>query len=102
MLAAPEVVLRCPRDVICDDQIQLAVIVVVKPSRARRPTPSVFDSCMSRYIFKSAVAVVVVQNATAIAEYEKIREPVVIVITHGHAHAKQPLCTDACAESHIR
>ena len=50
---------------------------------------------------KGVVPVVVIEDASSIAEYEQIGEAVVVVVTHGYAHSEQTLSAYASADGDI-
>src|SRR6267378_2946999 len=62
MLAAPEIILWRPLDVVGDDQVEPAILVVIKPSSAGRPSAFVGDAGLRRHVGESSIAVVVVEG----------------------------------------
>src|SRR2546423_9119054 len=77
-----------PADVIADEQVKLAVIVIIDPRSAGAPAVRRSPySCYFSDLAKFAVAFVVEQVIAADARHEKVGQSVVIVITHGNAHA---------------
>ena len=69
-----------------DEQINVAVSIVVGPSRAGAES-SACHACFVCDIFEFAVAQVVIQGVSAEASYVNVGETVVVVISDGHAHA---------------
>src|SRR5580698_9242845 len=74
-------------EVLCNIQVQLAIIVVVEPNCAGRPSGFV-DSALRSHIRKGAVAVVVIQYRRTITCKEQVRIAVPIVIADRNAHPK--------------
>src|SRR5581483_8269851 len=69
-----------------DKKIQAPVVVVIEPHGARRPSRC-GDSGLLRYIRERPIAVIVIENATAVLSYVQIREAIAVVVSHGCAHA---------------
>src|SRR5215471_4756641 len=88
-IAAIKVALRGPIDIIGNYQVQFAVVVVIEPSPTRGPPSGIPHSCRRGNIGEGSVSVVVVENASSVAEYEQIGESVVIVVSYGYAHSEQ-------------
>ena len=74
-VATIEVALRRPVDVVGDDEIESAVIVVIEPRGARCPPSRVLHACLRGHIGEGAVAIVVIEDAAAVAEDEQVRKP---------------------------
>src|SRR5689334_9472920 len=74
-----------------DKQIELSVIVIIKPQSACGPARR-SDPGFVRDISKGAVAVVVIQNVTAIARNVKIDPSVAVVIPGGDSHPEGSSC----------
>src|SRR5207248_3132816 len=70
-----------------DEQVELAVVVVVEPDRARSPARSL-QAGLSRYIRECAVAIIPVQNAFAVRRHEQVGPAIVVVIAGCHTHAE--------------
>ena len=70
-----------------DEQIELAVIVIVKPNGAGGKARG-GQAGFSRHIGEGAVAIVLVQNAVSVGRDEDIRPAVVIVIGNRDAESE--------------
>ncbi len=73
--------------VIHHHQVQKSVAIVVAKRRAGGPA-SIGYARLLRYICKSPVSIVVVQNVSAVASHVQIRPAVVVVIPHRSTHGK--------------
>src|SRR5436309_15665865 len=73
VIAAPEVVLRRPRHVVHNHQVQPSVVVVVEPGGARTPPPYIFHSRTRRHIREPAVADALCTTTTATARSRRVR-----------------------------
>jgi len=93
-LAAPQVILRCPLDVVGDEQIEPSVFVVVEPSGAGGPSAFIDNSGFGRDIGESAVAIVVIKDSAAVASYVQIGKTVVVEISDGDTLPIMPLAAD--------
>src|SRR5258706_6624658 len=69
---------------LADKQIELPVVVVIKPNRARAPAGS-SHACLFSNIGEGTVAVVVVENAAAVLRNVEVGKPVPVVVPHGYA-----------------
>ena len=69
-----------------DEQVHMAVAVVVAPGRAGAES-SRHHSCLIRDIFKLAVAQVVIQRIAAIASYVDIGQTIVVIVGDCDSHA---------------
>src|SRR5580692_5643100 len=67
-----------------DKQIQAPVIVIIEPDSARRPSRSGNPSLLGN-VRKSAIAVVVIKNASAVLGHVDIRKAISVVIANGHS-----------------
>ena len=67
VLAAPEIVLGRPLDVVGDQQVEPAVLVVIEPSGAGGPSAFVRDAGFGGDVGESSVAVVVIEDGAAVA-----------------------------------
>ena len=91
-----------PLDVVADEEVELAVVVVIKKRRARAPVVGrTAHARLLRHFVEFAVAVVVEQMIAADRRDEHIGQPVVVVIPDGHAHAVKTH-VQARAGRHIR
>ena len=95
VLTAPEIVLGRPLDVIADEQVEIAILVVVEPSRAGGPVTLVRHSRLGCYIREGAVAVVVVEDGVAVTGHQHVGVTIVVEIPHGYALAVKALRADA-------
>jgi len=84
---AIEVCLGSPLDVIANDEIQVAVSVVIHPGSAGAEFVRAFEPGLLRHVGECAVAIVVKQMVLPVGGDEQIVVAVVVVITDGHAHA---------------
>src|SRR5207302_6786604 len=94
-LAVPALVLRAVAaidilglievDEAADEQIQQAIVVVIKPNRARGPSRR-RESCLRGDVSECAIAVIVIENAARILREINIGEPVAVVVAYRHAH----------------
>ena len=89
--AAPEICFRRPFDVIGDNEIEPAVLVVIKPARAGGPSAFIGDAGFGGDVGESSVTVVVVENRAAVAGDVEIGVAVVVVIADGNALAVMSL-----------
>src|SRR5205807_212003 len=65
------------------------------------PAAGILHTCVCGNVRKGVVPVVVIEDASSIAEYEQIGEAVVVVVTHGYAHSEQTLSAYASADGDI-
>ncbi len=72
--------------IVGNEQIQLAVVIVINEGRASRPTGIVHPSGL-RYIRKCAVAVILEEAVWPKASYIQIIKPVIIIIAGGDSHS---------------
>ena len=70
-----------------DKQIQLCVVVVIKPDSAGGPVWRCHAGLIS-HICKSAIAVVVIENIPSVVCNVKILPTVAVIITRGSSHAE--------------
>src|SRR6266446_5529710 len=84
--AAVFAVLRVPVHVARDEEIQLAVVIIVEKSGRDGP-PATPDTRLGGNVSEGAISVVVIENVFAIAGDVEIGIAVVVVIADGHAHA---------------
>ena len=80
VFAAPDVVLGRPLDVIRDDQIQPAVLVVIKPSCTGRPPPGIGNTALRRNISERPVAVIVVEDGASVTGHIQVGKAVIIEV----------------------
>ncbi len=88
MLGAPQRVMLglVEIDEAAYEEVESAVVVVVKPDRAGGPAGG-GNAGLCGDVSKCAVAVVVVENAAAVLGHVEVRETVAVVVAHGDAHA---------------
>src|SRR5580693_8991881 len=79
-------VLRIPHHVARDQQIQVAVIVVIEKAGGAAPTASL-HSGFGGDVFKGAVAIVVVQGIFSVVRDVQIGKTIVVVIADRYTHA---------------
>src|SRR5258708_10465657 len=73
-------------DEAANEEVQFAVVVIVKPDRAGGPAGGSCSGLLG-HIGEGAIAIVVVQDAAAVLRDVQIRKAVAIVISDGGAHA---------------
>src|SRR5580704_104226 len=100
-LTAPEIVLRTPLDVIRNNEVEVAIPVVVEPRRAGGPSTLIGDSSLGSHLGEGSIAVVVIENGAAVAGDVEIRIAVVVEIPHRHALAIVALATHAGLFGHV-
>src|SRR5260370_21012796 len=90
------VMVGIPFHVSSDEEIEMAVIIVIEKARGARPA-AVGLSSFRGLIVESAVAIVVVQNIFAVAGDVQIGETVIVIVAHGDAHAVVAVAGDGKA-----
>ena len=85
---AIEIALRRPLHIVADDEVQVAILVVVDPSGAGAEFFRSLHACFLRDIGEGAVAIVVKEAALAVRGDEKIVEAVIVVVPDGHSQPK--------------
>ncbi len=88
--------------IICHEQVQLAVAVVVEPRRCRGPHAVIAHTGLCRYVRERSVTVVVVQNGMPVAGHIDVRVSVVVVVAHGNAEEKSAVRADSRLLRHVR
>src|SRR5579859_4668752 len=91
MLAAPDIILGSPVNIVEHDQVEITVLVVIKPARAGGPATFVGHAGLLRDVGKRSVAVVVIEDGAPVAGDIEIRIAVVVKVTHGHPLAVKTL-----------
>src|SRR5579864_8320445 len=86
-LSAPNIILRSPVDVVGDDQIKPAVLVVIEPAGARRPLAFIGEARFRGHVSEGTVPVVVIQNRAAISGHKQIRVSIVVEVADRNALA---------------
>src|SRR5689334_19435306 len=71
---------------LADKQIELAVVVVIKPYGARSPAWRCNTSLL-RDVGESAIGIIVIENAAPVLGHVKIREAIAIVVADRYALA---------------
>src|SRR5208337_980016 len=84
--AAEDILRFRPLDVVGDEQVQMAVAIVIEPQRGG--AESIVSAQMASFgdIGKAAVSVVLKQPALSYSRNKKVREAIVVEIADGHAH----------------
>src|SRR4029077_12214231 len=90
-IATVKVMFGRPVDVIGDDEVESSVVVVIEPRSARSPPAEILHTRPCADIGEGTIAIVVVEDGTAVAEHEQVRKAVVVVVTHGHSHSEKTL-----------
>src|SRR5690348_17564765 len=65
-------------DIVRNEEIEIAVVIIIKPRRARSPS-FIVDTCLGRYIGESAVAFVAVEFTLAITGDLVVSVTVVVI-----------------------
>ncbi len=76
---------------LADKQVELPVIVIIEPDRARAPARS-GDARPFGDIGERTVAVVVIENAAAVLRNVEVGKSISIVVPHGYALSVAPGC----------
>src|SRR4029434_9039543 len=77
-----------PPDVVANEQVELAIVVVIQPRATGAPVDAAAAyPGLSSDVLEFASAFVVKEPVTIDGRNKHIRAPVVIVIASGHAHA---------------
>src|SRR5262249_42857340 len=82
---ALNIVLEGPVEIPADEQIELAVIVVVEKSGAGTPSGG-GHSRLDCHVLECAVAPIPIEDITTVCRQIEIRKSVVVVVTDGDAH----------------
>src|SRR4051794_38808823 len=93
-LTAPLVIEREFR-IVCYEQVEHPIAIVIEPSRAGRPLAGVFYTCRLGHIRKSPVAIVMKQRARRIARYVEVGPAIVVIIGGGDTHAVKRKAIDS-------
>ena len=91
VIAAGEVAVGAVVHEAADEEIEAAVVIEVEPDRAGGPVAFEdfgAEAGLLADIGEGAVAVVVVEDRTAVGGDEEVGEAVVVVVAGGHAHAE--------------
>ena len=75
---------RVPLDVVDDEEVQAAVVVVVEPGGRDRPVMALEAGCAG-YVLEGAVAAIVEQGVAVDAGDEQVGEAVVVIVARGDA-----------------
>ena len=102
MLAAIEVGLGRPVNVVANQQVEIPVLVVIEPARAGGPLALVADAGFGGHIREGAVPVIVVKDGPAVAGDVKVGIAVVVVVAHGHALPVEALGAHTSLFRHVR
>src|SRR6202034_2223483 len=79
-------VLRIPYHVARDQQIQVAVVVVIKKSCRTAPTTSLYAG-LGRDVRKGTITIVVVQGVFSVVRDVEVGKAIIVVITDRYTHA---------------
>src|SRR5579863_2172427 len=98
---APEIVLGRPIEIVRHDKVEPAIVIKVEPAGASRPVALVGYAGLRSYIGKGSIAVVVVENGSAIAGDIEVGVTVVVIVANGDALAVMVFAADAGFFRHI-
>src|SRR5579872_6561368 len=82
--AAPQVVFGRPLNVVRDNKVEPAVLVVIEPPGAGGPSSFVGNAGLRSDVGESAVSIIVVENRAAITGDVQIRIAIVVEVTYGN------------------
>src|SRR6267154_4911655 len=102
MFAAPDIIFRRPFDVVGDEQIQPAILVVVEPSGTGRPSAQVGDSGFFGDVGKGPIAIVVIKDGAAVTRDVNIWEAVVVVVADGNTLAVMSFSAESGFFGYVR
>src|SRR5215472_16466883 len=80
VFSTPNVRFRRPLDVVSHNQIEPAILVVIEPSCAGGPSALIGHTGLCGYIGKGAIAIVQVENGSAVAGYVEVRVTVIVEV----------------------
>ncbi len=95
MLAAIEIILGRPFNVVAHHEVKVAVLVIIKPCRAGGPSPFIGYASLGGDIGKRSVAIIMVKDRSVIAGNIEIRITIVIVVAHGATLSVEALTAHA-------
>src|SRR5260221_3322835 len=85
--AAEDVMFGGPVDVVADEEVEMAVAVVVEPQRGGAESLASSEAAGLCHVYKGSFAGIAEQAVLADASDQNIREAIVVVIADGDAHA---------------
>src|SRR5271170_4653863 len=85
-IAANLAVLRVPEHVARDEQVEVAVVIVINEAGGTAPAARL-HACFGSYVGESAVAIIVVERIFSVVGYVEVGEAVIVVIADRHTHA---------------
>ena len=88
-------------DVVRNEQIDEAVVVVVAEGQSRSPALVAVETGFLRHVRKRPVVVVVVEHDSAEAAYGEVGPAIVVEVANGHAHRPAGIA-DACLVGDVR
>src|SRR5207248_3769103 len=100
-IATVHIVLRRPINIVGDNQIETAIVVIVEPGSTRCPAVLVLNSSSRGHVGEGAIAVVVVENRTPVTANKEIGKSVVVIVSHRYTHAEEALGRDSSFKSYI-
>src|SRR5579863_9929612 len=86
LVAADFAVLGVPEHVAGDEEVEMAVVIVIEEARRTAPA-SGFDARFGGYVGEGAVAIIVVEDIFSVVRDVEVGEAIVIVISDSDAHA---------------
>src|SRR5207244_4777244 len=99
LLSAKAVGFEAPVHITCDEEIELAVVVVIEEPCAGAPAACT-DSGFSGHVSKRSVSIVVIQGVSSIPCYIDIFETIVVVVSDSDTHAIEALRSTAHARTY--
>ena len=81
-----DVAANVPIEISRDEQVELAIIVVIEESGRCRPAPRA-HACFRGDIGEGSIAVVPVEDVAAVIGHVQIGEAIAVVVTGGHSHS---------------
>src|SRR3974377_1696512 len=91
----PDIVLGRPVEIIGHHQIEPAVLIEVKPSRAGRPRALICNSSLRSDIRNRSSSVVAIENGATVAGHVEIRKSIIIEIPNSYALSVMPFAADS-------
>src|ERR1700723_288781 len=95
IVAARDGMVGIVRHVIGDQEIKLAVAIVIEPPGRGGPVPFVANAGFRSYVGESAVAIIVIEDAVAITGHINVRIAVIVIVAHRYAKEKCAVAADA-------
>jgi hypothetical protein len=88
-------------DVVRDQQVELAVAVVIKPSRGRTPSAIITDACVLGHVGKRAIVIIVVENRVTVTGEVDIGISVIVEVADSYTGEKMSIGLDPALGGHI-